>query len=168
MKNQIHEPTAVVFIPLTQGKTTVIDFDDFENLRGVKWYAYKGRYTFYARRHIIKGKNRVLQSLHHFLIPGAARVDHIDGDGLNNRQSNLRKATPRQNQQGRRHKNLTATSQFRGVHRQDQKWIAEIKVRQKNKYLGIFGSEIDAAKAYDAAARKHFGEFATCNFSQKD
>lgn len=91
-------------------------------------------------------------------------VDHINHDKLDNRRSNLRICTNRQNtsNQQLRSKN---TSGYKGVvwFKDRQKWRAGIKVNYKFKHLGYFDDILEAAKAYDVAARKYFGEFAKLN-----
>lgn len=88
-------------------------------------------------------------------------IDHRDGDKQNNIFSNLRDATDSQNMhnQGKRRHN---TSGFKGVtyNRNASKWLAQIKINWKNKYLGLFDTPEDAHKAYCEAAQKHHGEFA--------
>lgn len=93
-------------------------------------------------------------------------VDHINGDGLDNRRANLRVCTKSQNQRGQRVQGRNKTSVFKGVCwlKDRSRWGAHIKVSRKSVYLGTFKSEIDAALAYDAAARTYFGEFARPNF----
>lgn len=93
------------------------------------------------------------------------RVDHRDGDGLNNQRCNLRAATNIQNQHNsRKHKN-GVTSRFKGVSRAQKRdaWVARITIDGKIKYLGYFKDDCDAARAYDKAAIEHFGEFAKVN-----
>ena len=97
-------------------------------------------------------------------------LDHIDRDRLNNRIENLRLATQKENLA-----NVTAhkdsTSKYVGVswHKRDKAWRAVIGDGYKTTHLGYFASEIEAARAYDAAKR-HLGEFANLNFpdQQKD
>ena len=100
--------------------------------------------------------------------PSGVQVDHRNGNGLDNRRSNLRIATNQQN-----HHNTKAhrdgTSRFKGVHWESgrEKWQAQITTPGgKHKTLGRFTVEEDAARAYDRAAREAFGEFARCNFEE--
>jgi hypothetical protein len=83
---------------------------------------------------------------------------------IDNRRTNLRVCTPRQNQMNKLPK-IGGTSQYKGVswHRRDKKWHARIRINGKRKHLGRFADELAAARAYDAAATKHFGEFALTN-----
>ena len=92
-------------------------------------------------------------------------VDHINGIKDDNRWSNLRPATHAQNMRNRRSQK-GSSSKFLGVskHTASGKWQAYIRVNGKNTNLGYFKKEEDAAKAYDAAASKHFKEFANLNF----
>jgi len=102
----------------------------------------------------------------HILITGykiGRRVDHINGNGLDNRRSNLRIATSQQNNRNRKICNLN-TSGFKGVRLDRNKWRADIRIDGKRKNLGRFVNPEAAAAAYDEAARKYFGEFATLNF----
>lgn len=96
--------------------------------------------------------------------PDGMHVDHINGDGLDNRRENLRVCSPMQNLWNS--KKQTNTSGFKGVTKRasDKAFIARIRVNYKLISLGSFADPIDAAKAYDAAARAHFGEFARTNF----
>lgn len=99
----------------------------------------------------------------HNLLTGWALVDHVNGDGLDNRRVNLRPATRSQNQ-GNRRKFLSTASQYKGVTpwaKDKARWIA---VCRRKKVLGVFNSEAEAALAYDAAARQEFGEYAALNF----
>lgn len=96
-------------------------------------------------------------------------LDRKDPNG-NYQPSNCRWATRRQQMYNVRKRNSSNnTSEYKGViqHR-PEKWRAIITLKGKPKHLGVFDSEIAAAKAYDKAARKHFGEFAFLNFPRKE
>jgi hypothetical protein len=87
-------------------------------------------------------------------------IDHIDGNPLNNRISNLREATSFENQKNRA-KNLNGTSRFKGVtwHKRDCKWVAQIGLGGKRVHLGYHDTEEDASNAYETAALRHHGKF---------
>lgn len=88
-------------------------------------------------------------------------IDHIDGDGLNNRLSNLRQATHSQNLCNRP-KPASNSSGYKGVcwSKPAQKWQAQIFINGKAKYLGLYETAEDAHAAYQRAAPKYHGEFA--------
>lgn len=93
------------------------------------------------------------------------QIDHIDGDRANNRISNLRAATTSQNQSNREGKRGSA-SKYKGVHKSKSKkspWRVVIVVNGEGIYLGAFSNENEAAKVYNDAAIKYFGEFAYLN-----
>jgi len=92
-------------------------------------------------------------------------VDHINGDGLDNRRANLRLATHAQNGRNRR-KIKKGISKYKGVSWEEStgKWRALIHVDRKKISLGCYKDEVTAAKVYDKAAKKYHGEFARLNF----
>lgn len=153
-------------IKLTQGKVALVDDADYEAVSQYRWHAQKMGRCFYAARSVKKPDGRpAYQFLHHFLMPGVARIDHRDGNGCNDQRKNIRPATKRQNSQGARQKKIGATARFRGVVRHRcGKWQSQITVDGKQIYLGLSTSEIEAAKVYDKAAREFFKEFACPNF----
>lgn len=154
-------------IPLTQGFVALVDDADFEAVSQFSWCAHLIGRGVYVTRGVRNADGKwVTQRLHQFLLPGVSRIDHRDGDGLNNQRENLRPATYKQNIRGFRHKKVGASSKFRGVglHKRFGKWQAFIGVDYKQIHLGFFADEVDAARAYDSAARKFFGDFASLNF----
>ena len=90
--------------------------------------------------------------------------DHKDHHKLNNRETNLRVCTYSQNSMNRSLRENTS-SEYKGVCWDIgvKKWRASIVIKKKNVYLGIFVNIIDAAKAYNKAAQKAYGEFAFLN-----
>jgi len=88
--------------------------------------------------------------------------DHINGDKLDNRRSNLRKATASQNAMNWSRKNKSG---FRGVYwfEKDQKYMAKIKTPQGHHYLGMYSDILEAAEAYNNAAKIYHKEFAVLN-----
>jgi hypothetical protein len=139
----------------------IIDDHDFTFVHGYNWSAHKGRNTWYAvTRHGPRADRRFL--FLHRLITGYDGADHIDGHGLNNRRSNLRRATVSQNQANRPQVNGI----FKGVHqlKSNGLWQAAVKVNRKKIFLGSYATAEDAARAYDSAATEAFGEFAHLNF----
>lgn len=159
-------------IQLTQGQVAVIDDVDAD-LAAFKRYAHRDEKTFYAQREIRRpGGSRKIERLHQVIarrmgIVGAP--DHIDGNGLNNRRSNLRQASDSQ-QAAHRGLQVNNTSGYKGVSwRKDvAKWQAQIQVNGKRRHLGYFADPIEAAKAYDRAALEFQGEFAVVNFPATD
>lgn len=76
-------------------------------------------------------------------------IDHIDRNTLNNKRTNLRAVSPSlQNRNQRKRKNTS--SQYKGVTKQNNKWIAQIGNKGKKYHLGSFDNEEDARDAYQA------------------
>lgn len=159
-------------IPLTKGKEALVDDEDYDYLTRWKWCFWRGgpRRTGYAvRLECVDGKSkfihmhRVVAERHGLKLDGL-QVDHIDRSGLNNQQANLRVATRSQNNAnaGLRKDN---TSGFKGVfwHRHTRTWQAQIRVSGRHISLGRFDDPREAARAYNDAAVKHFGEFSCLN-----
>jgi HNH endonuclease len=154
----------VIEVPLSQGLVAVIDDDDAEAVLSVgKWSALRGANTFYGAR--MFGRSRFVL-LHRFLT-GYPLTDHADGDGLNNRRSNLRSATKSQNNANSVHRTGT-TSPYRGVSwkRQIGRWVAQIGYQGGTRYLGTSTDPVVAARAYDVAALETWGEYARLNFPE--
>jgi hypothetical protein len=157
-------------IPLTQGFAALVDDADFLHLATFNWCVTKGaKKQPYARRQAPRKNGRQQIELMHRRIlaaPEGFEVDHRDGNGLNNQRYNLRLVPKFRNRQAFRRKSLGKSSRFRGVfwNTQVQKWHARIEAFAKRYHLGTFETEEDAARAYDAAAKIHFGEFAQLNF----
>lgn len=114
--------------------------------------------------------------LHRFLMRtrSGEEVNHIDGNGLNCQRSNMENCKPKHNRRAFQLKNPKSTSIYRGVSwcKQTNSWRANIGFKTCTKAkrsinLGRFESEIQAAKAYDSAAKKYFGKFANPNFKTK-
>jgi hypothetical protein len=155
-------------IPLTQGKIAQVDDEDFERLSQWKWQAsvLTGGLCYARRGESRGGVERKIYMHHEVLgVPSSTEVDHANGNGVDNRKDNLRLGTHAQNLRntGLRTNN---TSGYKGVHYDSArgKWKAEICVRGKGHHLGRFPTAEEAARAYDAAARAHSGEFAWLNF----
>lgn len=148
-------------IILTQGKVALVDDEDYEKVSQYKWHAQKGHNTFYAVRSVWKS-NKI--QMHKFIM-NANFIDHKDGSGLNNQKENLRVCN---NTENSRNCKLTynSTTGYKGVHwdKNNKKYQVEIMVNRKHIFLGRFVDIIEAAKAYDKAALKYFGEFARLNF----
>jgi HNH endonuclease len=151
-----------MLIKLTNKSFAVIDDKDESLVIGCNWFSVKNKNVFYAR----SGKK-----LLHRVILGAKAgqiVDHINGDGLDNRRSNLRITTHQGNKANSHHGKYT--SKFIGVSKvEDVKRKKPFRVMAKKDgkkiHLGYFEYEIDAAKAYDIYAIEIYGDLAVTNFS---
>lgn len=155
-------------IPLSQGYKTIVSDEDFEWLSQWKWYTHfnKNR-TPYAFRHgPMKNGVRSRIPLHRLILgltDKSLDCDHIDGDTLNNQRHNLRACTRSENNCNTRSRK-GSTSKYKGVSRyHNGKWQVSIGNNKKSIWLGVFDSEIDAALAYNEAAKKYHGEFARLN-----
>lgn len=109
--------------------------------------------------------------LHRFIMkpPPGFEVDHINGDALDNRRSNLRICSHLENSRNRR-LSKNSTTGFKGVSLKKgynrKKYLAHIQICGKRKYIGYFMTPQEAARAYDFEAKNNFGEFAKLNFEK--
>ena len=150
-------PAGARALQLTKGFVGLVDAEDYTRLSGLGllWSMNAG-YAY----------NATLGLLHRYLMqpPAEAYVDHVNGNRLDCRRSNMRLATNAQNQQNR--KAATGKSPYKGVswNHARNNWLARIRVDGCLKYLGSFKTDAAAAHAYDAAARKFFGPYAHTNY----
>ena len=155
-------------ISLSQGKSTLVDDEDFDRLNAYQWFLSG---TGYAVGFVPSddGKFR-LEYAHRFIMQAAEGqlVDHINGNPLDNRQTNLRFVTPQQNGQNKRLNSLSHTG-LKGVgwHKNRRKYHARIQLQGIRYHLGFFDNAETAALSYDFAARRLFGEFAVCNYPDR-
>lgn len=154
---QREEDTSACMIDLTNGGFALIDAIDYDLVCSHTYYCIDCRGVAYAAR----GHDRIM--MHHDITGTKAKYDHINGDGLDNRRSNLRLCTHSQNMQNlpRRSDN---TSGYKGVVRKGSGWRARIQSAGKVYDGGTHNTPEEAARAYDELAKKHHGEFAWLNF----
>lgn len=131
----------------------LVDADDLELVDGIYWSTDNRGYARAA--HSLYMHRLILRPSSH------EQTDHINGNRLDNRRSNLRVATNQQNQMARHA--VVATSGYKGVHKHGKKWRAQIKFNRKLIRLGSYPTPEKAAKAYDQAARALFEDRAVLN-----
>jgi hypothetical protein len=157
-------------IYLGEGEWAILDQQDYYRLCNFKWHVNGTNGKFYAVRQIkVDNKHTKRMYLHREIMnaPKGFVVDHKDGNSFDNRRVNLRLATRSQNSCNKR-KRANTSSQFIGIYwdKAKRKWVARIKYQGKSRMIGNFVDEIEAAKAYDEAAKKYHREFARLNFPE--
>ena len=157
-------------IELTQGYSAIVDDRDYEALSQHKWRAMVVRLGHKKRVYAVRGKRsgkkkKTILMHREILRAGPDQsVDHIDGDGCNNRRCNIRACTKSQNQYNRRKNGGKTTSIYKGVRycARHNRWRAAAG----GKHIGSFSSEAEAAIAYDNYVQKHWGDYALKNFAE--
>jgi len=151
----IHHDHLVV--ELGKGKVAIVDLDDLQTVLLCNWSLGKNGY--------VMGKlNGEKVYLHHLLYPNEEAVLFMNHDHLDLRRSNLRPCT---HSQRHAHQRPVGNRKYKGCYLQGDRWIALIKDKGKTRYLGRYDSEVEAARAYDEAAKEQYGELAYLNMREE-
>ena len=142
------------------GYIILVDDEDGYLLRQWNWYIHKTKHTFYVRGYPIGNRKGGLFYMHKIILGNVGEVDHENGNGLDNRRSNIRIATRSQNN-ANRYTVQSRSSQSKGVHWESStgRWRAEITKDGVRYRLGRFNSQEEAAIAYHRKAQELFSEF---------
>lgn len=150
-------------IPLTKGAVAIVDDDMFDYLSQFNWFLHPAGY---AVRNICRNGKKTKIRMHREIIgtPDGMETDHINNNRLDNRRENLRICTHSQNRMNSSLQS-NSTSGYKGVSyfKPAKLWKAELMLNNKHVLCKYFHSPEDAARAYNEAAKKYFGEFAKLN-----
>lgn len=144
-------------IPLTRGKSSIVDDADYDDLVKHNW-------RFAAAGYAMRDDGKKVVYMHKVIVQpsGGMDIDHINGNRLDNRRENLRICTRQQNLMNRG-KQINNTSGFKGVWKNHDNWRFSLRKNGKQIFGGTFKNKEDAARAYDDAVRRYYGEFAEKN-----
>lgn len=155
-------------IGLGHKRYTLVDLQNLQWLTQYRWHVGGNHKNRNDQGYVCRYEGEKLIYMHREIMGVAAdkQIDHINGNTFDNRKCNLRVSTQQQNTQNAC-KHRLSSSKYKGVswHKYNRKWRARIGHNKKEIHLGSFTNELDAAMAYDNAARKIFGEFARLNFA---
>ena len=154
-------PIGSSVIPLgINGDYAIIDQSDHDLISNYNWSITSNGYAF----------STIVGYMHRFILSPKENefIDHINHNKLDNRRANMRICNNQENSWNMIPKK--GTSKYKGVswNKQEKKWCAQIRIKGLQTKIGFFEDEIEAAKSYDKAAKKHFGEFAYLNFKDND
>ena len=143
-------------IKLTQNKVAIIDDTDFEIVSRFRW--------FFNRGYASSGMYPNTIHMHHLVLrrEKGFDVDHINGNKLDNRRSNLRLATRSENQMNCHNPRFNKTS-YKGVSQKGNRFQSKVRYKGQTVYLGSFLTKEEAAYAYNEMAKKLYGDFAVLN-----
>jgi hypothetical protein len=165
----------MIEIQLKPGRIAIADEEDREIVSRIKWFCRDdkgdGSLVYAIGHDRVEGK-RVSVKMHRLIMqakPGQI-VDHVNGNGLDNRRANLRICTNAQNVRNSR-KMAGTISKYKGIvylpgNQSPRPWRARIRVSGKQIWLGRYFTEEEAARNYDYYARRYFGEYARPNFQK--
>jgi hypothetical protein len=151
-------------VPLTQGYVALVDDEDYDAvMRAGRWQLSACGDHLYAGHAFKQGSIRL-----HTFLTGWSLIDHVNGDGLDNRRCNLRPATQAQNNANMR-RPRDNTSGYKGVnlYKRTGRWRATLTHQRRARHLGYYATAEEAARVYDAAASALWGEYARLNFPEE-
>lgn len=153
----------VKFVPVKNGQHAIIDEKNFEDLAKYKWHLSANGYCVRTQKKT-KTQPKTVYMHRQIMSYPPSPVDHRDHDKTDNREVNLRICSNADNCRNNRLSKRN-TSGYKGVtwHKKGKKWNAEIIYFYKKIFLGLHTSKIEAAKAYNEAATRLYGEFACLN-----
>lgn len=164
--NEIEKCGDIIKIKLLHGLFATIDAEDYDKIKGFRWYAYYDRTTrgYYCRKNIPNFGTIHLHRLIMDVSDKKMQVDHINHNTLDNRKVNLRICTQNENQKNSLLR-LDNKTGFKGVSydKNKRKYVSGIRHNNRRIHLGYFENPEDAAKAYDQKAIELFGEFKKLN-----
>jgi hypothetical protein len=153
-------------LDIAGGRVVLLSPEDIDRVAAHHWHGVPARNTVYAR---YQDSSKKVTLMHRLILdagPGQI-VDHINGDGLDNRRENLRLVTAAQNNHNRRPQGALP---FKGVYKAKgrTRYRASMTIGDRRLNLGSYSTAEEAARAYDAAAVSAFGEFAWLNFPEEE